>query len=284
MVKRKAAVSADALEDDYLVEDIIEEGDTQGIAVEEDFEENAPADQGSASIKRKVVEDMAEEPTKKKKKRKPKKNNDPFQGVDVSSKPVAEQYEYILDRQKRAKSTWSAIEHDEQAPAISAFLDSQKFTSPHTIEFLPSFVKFGAAGHKKLLKEPPVEAMAAPAIIIITHSAIRATDLVRGLKEFDKAAKIAKLFAKHLKVEDQARFLAESRLHFAVGTPHRVKELIELGHLKLDRLELLVVDTEKNAKRLDIFENDAVNGPLFDLFGTHITPRMKEGKTKLGIF
>jgi protein CMS1 len=56
------------------------------------------------------------------------------------------------------------------------------------------------------------------------------------------------------------------------------------GHLKLDRLELIVVDTEKNAKRLDIFENDAVNGPLFDLFGTHITPRMKEGKTKLGIF
>jgi hypothetical protein len=73
MVKREAAVSADALEDDYLVEDIIEEGDTQGIAVEEDFEENAPADQGSASLKRKVVEDMAEEPTKKKKKRKPKK-------------------------------------------------------------------------------------------------------------------------------------------------------------------------------------------------------------------
>lgn len=73
MVKREAAVSADALEDDYLVEDIIEEGDTQGIAVEEDFEENAPADQGSASIKRKVVEDIAEESTKKKKKRKPKK-------------------------------------------------------------------------------------------------------------------------------------------------------------------------------------------------------------------
>lgn len=73
MVKKEAAISADALEDDYLVEDIIEEGDTQGIAVEEDFEENAPADQGSASIKRKVVEDMAEESTKKKKKRKPKK-------------------------------------------------------------------------------------------------------------------------------------------------------------------------------------------------------------------
>ncbi|KAH8547569.1 U3-containing 90S pre-ribosomal complex subunit-domain containing protein [Umbelopsis sp. PMI_123] len=283
MVKREAAVSADALEDDYFVEDIIEEGDTQGIE-EDDFEENVAKDQGSASLKRKVVEDTTEEPTKKKKKKKPKKNSDPFYGVDVSSKPVEEQYEYILNRQKRAKSNWSAIEHDEQAPVITAFLDSQKFTSPHTLEFLPSFVKFGAAGHKKLLKEPPAEAVAAPAIIIITHSAIRATDLVRGLKEFDKAAKVAKLFAKHLKVEEQARFLAESRLHFAVGTPHRVKELIDLGHLKLDRLELLVVDTEKNAKRLDIFENDAVNGPLFDLFGSHITPRMKDGKTKLGIF
>jgi protein CMS1 len=87
----------------------------------------------------------------------------------------------------------------------------------------------GATGHKKLLKEPQEDAMGAPAIIIITHSAIRATDLVRSLKEFDKAAKIAKLFAKHLKVEDQARFLAERRIHFAVGTPHRIKELIDLG-------------------------------------------------------
>jgi protein CMS1 len=55
-------------------------------------------------------------------------------------------------------------------------------------------------------------------------------------------------------------------------------------HLKVNRLELVVIDTEKNAKRLDIFENDAVNGPLFDLFGSHLTPRMKEGKLKLGIF
>lgn len=97
------------------------------------------------------------------------------------------------------------------------------------VYWLVLMLETGAAGHKKLLKEPPVEATAAPAIIIITHSAIRATDLVRGLKEFDKAAKIAKLFAKHLKVEDQARFLAETKLHFAVGTPHRVKELIDLG-------------------------------------------------------
>lgn len=59
---------------------------------------------------------------------------------------------------------------------------------------------------------------------------------------------------------------------------------LQTEHLKLNRLELVVVDTERNAKRLDIFENDAVNGPLFDLFASHITPKMKEGKTKLGIF
>jgi protein CMS1 len=91
----------------------------------------------------------------------------------------------------------------------------------------------GASGHKKLLKEPPAEALRAPAIVIVTHSAIRATDLVRGLKEFDKAAKIGKLFAKHLKVEDQARFLGERPIHIAVGTPHRIKELIDLGNVMM---------------------------------------------------
>ncbi|KAG2177882.1 hypothetical protein INT43_003129 [Umbelopsis isabellina] len=281
MAKKEAALSADALEDDYLVEDIEEQ---EVIVEEEDLDGDANEQQGSASVKRKNIDGDNEEPSKKKKKKKPKKNKDEFYGMDVSAQDIDTQHAYILDRQKRAKKSWSNMEHDEYAPVTSAFLDGKKFTSPHTIEFLPSFVKFGASGHKKLAKAPPAEALGAPAIVIITHSAIRATDLVRGLKEFDKAAKIAKLFAKHLKVEDQARFLGERPIHFAVGTPHRIKELIDLEHLKMDRLELIVIDGEKNAKRLDIFENDAVNGPLYELFSTHITQRMKNGKTKLGIF
>lgn len=72
MPKREAAVSADALEDDYLVEDLVEEEESPEIEGDE-IVGNAGPDQGSASLKRKTAEDIGEEPTKKKKKKKPKK-------------------------------------------------------------------------------------------------------------------------------------------------------------------------------------------------------------------
>ena len=72
MGKQQAHVSADALEDDYLVEDIIEGGETDVIEGEEIFG-NVNPDHGSASLKRKPAEEAEEEQGKKKKKKKPKK-------------------------------------------------------------------------------------------------------------------------------------------------------------------------------------------------------------------
>lgn len=52
----------------------------------------------------------------------------------------------------------------------------------------------------------------------------------------------------------------------------------------MDKLELVVVDTEKNAKTFNIFENDSVRADLYTFLGRFISPRMKENKTKLGLF
>lgn len=56
------------------------------------------------------------------------------------------------------------------------------------------------------------------------------------------------------------------------------------GHLKLDHLQLVVVDSERNPKRFTIFENDAVRSDLYIFLGTYIAPRMQKGQTKLGLF
>lgn len=52
----------------------------------------------------------------------------------------------------------------------------------------------------------------------------------------------------------------------------------------MDALELVVVDTEKNAKQFNVFENDAVRGDLYSFLGTYIAPRAQKKQTKIALF
>ncbi|KAF7729860.1 cms1 ribosomal small subunit [Apophysomyces ossiformis] len=266
--KKKISQSADALEDDfYEIEDTF--SDTEHV-VEED------ATAVVAGKKRKA------EQKKEKKKKKARQSDDPYGHMNIWTESVETQYGYVADRQKKALPKLSAVEYEEQALVKEAFVNNEKFTSEHVLEALPNYIKFGVATHKKLAKAPTE--LARPVALVITHSAVRAVDLVRALKEFNQTAKIAKLFAKHMKVEEQIYFLEKQPIHLGVGTPNRIKALIEQGHLHLDRLELIVIDTERNAKRFNIFDNDNVRGDLFSLLGSHIADRMQKGQTKLGLF
>ena len=60
--------------------------------------------------------------------------------------------------------------------------------------------------------------------------------------------RIAKLFAKHFKVEEQQSDLSSRAVNIASGTPNRMTKLAESGHLKLDRLQLLLLDCALDAK------------------------------------
>ncbi len=61
--------------------------------------------------------------------------------------------------------------------------------------------------------------------------------------------RVAKLFAKHFKVEEQQRLLEASVVGIASGTPNRLSKLADLDALKLDRLRLLVLDVHIDAKQ-----------------------------------
>lgn len=50
--------------------------------------------------------------------------------------------------------------------------------------------------------------------------------------------KIAKLFAKHFKVQDQVDLLSKQYFPVAVGTPNRLSKLVELGALSLSRVKV----------------------------------------------
>lgn len=53
--------------------------------------------------------------------------------------------------------------------------------------------------------------------------------LLRHLIAFKGQAKVLKLFAKHIKVDDQIKSLSKGVTHIAVGTPGRIATLLEKG-------------------------------------------------------
>ena len=64
-----------------------------------------------------------------------------------------------------------------------------------------------------------------------------------------QVCRIAKLFAKHLKVPEQQKHLQEHMVGIGCGTPNRLLKLADMDALKLDRLRLLVLDVQLDAKQ-----------------------------------
>lgn len=104
------------------------------------------------------------------------------------------------------------------------------------------------------------------------------------MKEFASMARIAKLFAKHIKLQEQIDLLASTPIHIAVGTPQRLVALAEEGSLKLDQLELVVIDTDTAKGNYNLMEQLSGRESLFTFLNSYIAPRMQAGNSKIGLF
>ncbi|KAG0303599.1 cms1 ribosomal small subunit [Dissophora globulifera] len=125
----------------------------------------------------------------------------------------------------------------------------------------------------------------APVVLIVSSSGVRAVEVIRALPLFAEAAKVGKLFAKHLKIQEQAYFLDNTCTHICVGTPHRLEKLILDGSLKLDRLELVLLDCNKDAKKRTILDIQEIRVELFKMLEVNdLVEQFKSGKTQVAIF
>lgn len=73
----------------------------------------------------------------------------------------------------------------------------------------------------------------APTLIFVAGAALRVADVTRILKDKrlrgDKGGEIAKLFAKHIKLEEHVAYLKRTKIAAAAGTPGRLGKLLENG-------------------------------------------------------
>ncbi|KAA8576042.1 hypothetical protein EYC84_006205 [Monilinia fructicola] len=149
--------------------------------------------------------------------------------------------DYVARQTRRYESDLSSVELEDRYLPVSAVRDTTSWTKQRSLDNLPEFLEKFSGNPTKLWSASKKNG--SPHTIIVTAAGLRAADVARAVRKFQtKDVKVAKLFAKHIKLKDSIGFLKSSRTGIAVGTPQRLKDLMDEGSLAVDRLERIVID------------------------------------------
>ncbi|KAJ3405672.1 cms1 ribosomal small subunit [Chytridiales sp. JEL 0842] len=100
-------------------------------------------------------------------------------------------------------------------------------------------------------------------VFIVCPSAERAISIIPKLKS---VAKIGKLFARHIKVNEQVEVLKKFQFPISVGTPNRIFKLIEAGALNCAKIGYIILDgTYEDKKSRTIFDIPELRADLNSL-------------------
>lgn len=199
----------------------------------------------------------------------------------------AAEFKAMRERSARA----AALSAAEQAEWVwanhvlasgAAPLEREGFGGEHMMEVAPGeggvvgAVKGALVGASRDFKAP------APVVLLLSGSATAANSAAKALGRQPACGRVAKLFAKHMKLNEQrAKLAADPGVLVGAGTPHRITALLSAGAFSLERLALVVLDVQLDAKgstTLDIAETRA---HFSSLFKDHLLPRLIASRTRL---
>lgn len=207
-------------------------------------------------------------------------------GADVllsAALPPARQLEFLLRSFERAaKMRLSPLELGAYSEGCMVRLAEG---ACQDVESFGDHVKgaFGAAWKKELCEGKLIEGAVdagSPALLVISLGALRSLELMRGLRMFTRGCHAVKLFAKHIKVEEQVTLL-EGRVNIACGTPSRIKKLIDMEALSLSRLKLVVLDMQRDPKSFNLFTLPQVSNEFWDLYKGYLGEKVRGGDTRI---
>ncbi|KAG9447484.1 hypothetical protein H6P81_013612 [Aristolochia fimbriata] len=210
----------------------------------------------------------------------------PDNGGSLTHATASQQLSFFIDRFESANGV--KLSSLELEGIRETFMVENSHGLSQDAENLSKHLKpiFGASWKEVLYEGQPVEGKIEdgnPAVLIICSSALRALELLRGLKPLTRECRAAKLFAKHLKVEDQESLL-KNRVNLACGTPNRIKKLIDMDVLGLSRLAVLVLDMHTDAKGYSLFSLPQVSGEFWDLYKVHFHQRFLQGDLRICLY
>ncbi|KAJ1437754.1 U3-containing 90S pre-ribosomal complex subunit-domain containing protein [Ochromonadaceae sp. CCMP2298] len=263
------------LEKDYKSDDEFEDDLSTGEETEEQQKKNQKVDK-----KRRRLEDA-------KLRKKAKLSEEPS---DDQAKPAAlTPAEMLLGvESNRPKSLGNVeIKDFSESDFVYPDLDESATTKSVKNKRVCPFVRALSANmpnYKQLLLNSSVankEDFGCPQLLILCSSAIRATQIIKSISARLIKCRVAKLFAKHFKIEEQMESLSKEYHPIAVGTPNRISKLIELGALSLRRTLLILIDVTPDAKQFTILTLNEVKVDFFRLLYQHIHPITSRAKIAL---
>ncbi|KAK8917501.1 Protein CMS1 [Metarhizium anisopliae] len=186
------------------------------------------------SNSKKRAAEPAPEAKKKKKKAKLSKDDEALDmelGLNTLFNRLDNQLlaDHLAQKLGRFGSDLSSVELSDLTVSANSIQDTTSWEENRTLDNLPGFLEKFSEGEESLKKVPKKKG--SPHTLIVAGAGLRAADMVRAVRKFSsKDNTVAKLFAKHMKVDDQATFLKNRKTGIGVGA------------LSLDNLQRLVVD------------------------------------------
>ena len=178
-----------------------------------------------------------------------------------------------------SSENYSSPVSDGHAPSSS--IGGGKLPRP-VCPFVRSLIA-GLPSYKKALRvSDAVEHRGSPFVVIVCASALRATKIIKSLSTHKHTrCKVAKLFAKHIKIAEQIEMLAAETYPIAIGTPNRLTKLLGLGALHLQNTRLVLVDVTEDVKSMTILSMNGVREDLSTLLDSYIAKELKHAKIAL---
>ncbi|OWF50212.1 Protein CMSS1 [Mizuhopecten yessoensis] len=222
---------ADDLDDEWWTS-----AQNEGETSEPESDHSVEASENAAPVKRKAEaidddkgadDDQADNTDNKEKKKKAKRKRNTIT-VELKAKGsksgTAEDLVQVIT--KHYKDKLSTVEWDN----IKIDTDRNFFVSADKEHTPVSYLRTILPKWKKMLKTELKPG--SPLVLLVSASAIRSVQLNREILDFkSEQCQIAKLFAKHFKLEEQQKFLAKKVCHIGLGTPNRLHTLVKSGRL-----------------------------------------------------
>ena len=234
-------------DDEYLIAPIAAD------ASSDDEEEGRAEKVSQSTSKREVSDDDAPVPKKKRKKAgggELRELGDDIRGLSV-------------EKQSRLLTEFAGAEFRKNHVGISPLSDA-----PGLMKRIQGMIS------KKRLKK--WNQKMSPMVVIVCLSARRCVQVLKELAPFNVRA--AKLFAKHITIEEQKKQMESSSFGFAVGTPHRILTLVQQGAISFEHTQCIVLDTFLNAKKFSVYTLPDTVPHTQELLKNCIQPECKKRK------
>ncbi|OSD02859.1 hypothetical protein PYCCODRAFT_1366981 [Trametes coccinea BRFM310] len=295
----------DDLEDDFVPDDLValsdEEEDLPNtedigglLSADEDGDNNTAAQpnaaQSAAALEKKRKR-RAKEKERKAKKRKLAETVEPVEPPSIAAQPPVMLADYLSTMQAKTFSDMSGIELADMQIPESAIADTTMWTGPRSLDQLVDFiVKVLPKLHTRLSQRP--KSNGAPTLLYVAGAALRVADVTRVLRDKrlrgEKGGDVAKLFAKHFKLEEHVAYLKRTKIAAAVGTPGRLGKLLcDTDALATTALTHIILDVSyRDAKQRTLLDIPETRNEVFRtvLGAPKVLNGLRQGTIQLVLF